>query len=506
MRPRRAWLTATGMRLLALDVAPGIALPSAVVLALGLNLFEIGRLSLGHDEAIAYYLAAGPWDQFARSVTHRESFGALHYLLLRLWTALGDGEVVLRSLSVVFAVLAVALTYRIGQVLFGRPVAVAAAVLLAVNAYLVQFAQEARAYTLATFAVTLATLLLIRVIERPSMGRWLAYAASAVLCVYAHLFAIFVLVAHLMALLAVGRHRVSLRWAGFSAAAVAVATVPIAANNLLFGPHRNFIPATTVNVVRGVLEQLAGGGTKPGSGGLSLLILDLALMLLAGLASIRALRMEGRGEAWRFSLVFGWALVPLVFSLAFAPVQPTFIGRYQIVVLPGLALVGGFALTSLRPRWLASLGLALAVLLAARGLLAWYVEPQKDDWRSAAQEVVGRAQAHDALVVFKEWNWRAVEYHATRAAGVGALPKRFVMPIQPRAAWYRVTDLANRYDRVWVLVSGKDRGLLPADLASLEQAMQARYRLTESRRYFGVEVRLYVRAPENAWEMRPPPG
>ncbi len=489
-----------------LDVPETVALPAVAALAFALSFLRIGRLSLAHDEAIGFDLATGPWNRFFDVITHQESFGALHYLLLRPWTTLGDSEAVLRSLSATFAVLTVVVTYRVGQALFDRRAALAAAVILAVNAYLVQFAQEARAYTLATFAAALATLLLVRAIEQPSRLRWLAYAAAGVLCLYAHLLTAFVLVAHGTTLLVAGRQRIRWDWAGLAGGTIAVAAAPLVYSMVRFGPERGFIPATTPAVVRDVLEQLAGGGTSPGSGGLSLLGLYAAMVALAGLATIRTLTERGRQEAWRYTLAFSWALLPLVLSLALAGVQPSFIGRYQLVVLPGVALLGGLAITSLRPRWAASIGLAVVVLLATRGLLHWYFEPHKDDWRAAAQFVIPQTETDDALVFFQHWNWRPFEYHALRDAGPGLLPKRFRMPLDPGAAWYKATDLANGYDRVWVVIAAQDEIRFSADFASLEAAMRARYRLAEWRWFFGVEVRLYLLNPEEAWATRPPPS
>jgi len=506
MRSGSSRLRDVAGRLAGLDVSASVALPAVAALTFALSFLHIGRLSLAHDEAIGFDLATGAWDRFFDVITHRESFGALHYVLLRLWTTLGDSEAVLRSLSAIFAVLTVAVTYRVGQALFDRRVALVAAVILAVNAYLVQFAQEARAYTLATFAAALATLLLVRAVEQPTFLRWLVYAAAGVVCLYAHLLTAFVLVAHGATLLVAGRQRIRWDWPGLAGGIIAVAAVPLVFSMLRFGPERGFIPETTPTVVRDVLEQLAGGGTSPGSGGLSLLGLYVAMVALAGLATIRTLVERGRGEAWRHALAFSWALVPLGLSVAFAGVQPSFIGRYQLVALPGAALLGGLAITSLKPRWAASIGLVLVVLLAARGLAYWYVEPQKDDWRAAAQFVLPRTEPRDALVYFEHWSWRPFEYHALRDAEPGLLPKRFRMPLDPSAAWYKATDLANGYDRVWVVIAARDETRFPTDFASLEGAMRARYRLAEWRRFFGVEVRLYLLNPEEAWATRPPPS
>lgn len=506
MRSRWARLGALADRVLALDIAPALALPAVGALALGLSLLRIGRLSLSHDEAITFYLVTGPWDAFLDAITHRESFAALHYLLLRPWTALGDSEAVLRSLSAVLAVLTVALTYRIGQALFDRRVALAGAVLLAVNAFMVRFAQDARAYALAAFAVALATLLLIRVIERPSRLRWLGYAVACVLAVYAHFLSVFVLAAHVVALLVAGRERVRASWAMAAGALVALASAPLAVSMALYGPERDFIPATTRGVVRDVLEQLAGGGTEPGTGGLSLLALYGALVVLAGVAAARALTGTQRDRAWRYALAFGWALLPLALSIGLSRLQPTFVGRYQLVALPGLALLGGIAIASLQPRRVAAVGLILAVLLATRGLVWWYTEPQKEDWRRAAQIVVPRAEQADALVFYEFWGWRAFEYHAERDGGPGLVPKRFQVPPDPVEAWYKATDLANGYARVWILVADADATTLPDGLAAVERGMRARYRLVEWQRVYGIEIRLYERLAEDAWEESPPPA
>jgi mannosyltransferase len=507
-------LQGVAAHLAALDLPPLVGLALVGALSVVLSFLRIGRFSLDHDEAIGFYLATGPWDTFVQVVTHRESFGALHYLLLRGWTVLGDSEAVLRSLSALLAVGAVLLTYQVGRALFDRRVGLTAAVLLALNAYLVQFAQEARAYTLATFAVALASWLLVRAIERPSRAAWLAYALAAVLALYAHFLTAFVLAAHLGALLVAGRERVRWRWAAPAAALVLAAATPLLLNMLRFGPERGFIPDTTRRVVRDVLEQLVGGGTTPGSGGLSLLALYGALLVLAAVAAGRHLLVDDPkpattpawGEGWRYALAFGWALLPLALSIGLSRLQPTFVGRYLLVALPGLALVGGIALASLRPRWYAALGLAACLLLAGRGLAYWYTEPQKDDWRGVAQAVMARAQPGDAVAFYQFWNWRQFEYHAIRDTTGGPLPKRFQLPLDPVAAWYRASDLANRYARVWLLVTALDETRFPDGLAALERGMQARYRLVEWQRVFGVEVRLYQRLPQAEWQARPPPA
>jgi mannosyltransferase len=59
-----------------------------------------------------------------------------------------------------------------------------------------RFAQEVRFYALATLVATLATLLLLRALDRPSTLRWLAYAVSLALLGYVDVVALSVLAGH----------------------------------------------------------------------------------------------------------------------------------------------------------------------------------------------------------------------------------------------------------------------------------------------------------------------
>jgi hypothetical protein len=70
-----------------------------------------------------------------------------------------------------------------------------------------RFAQEARFYAFAVLAATLATLLLLRALDRPSAPRWLAYTASLALLGYVDVVALSVLAGHAAGAVLRYRHR-----------------------------------------------------------------------------------------------------------------------------------------------------------------------------------------------------------------------------------------------------------------------------------------------------------
>jgi 4-amino-4-deoxy-L-arabinose transferase-like glycosyltransferase len=83
---------------------------------------------------------------------------------------------------------------------FGRKAGVLAPLLFGLNAFAVQYAQEARAYAFVLLLVTASTYLLMRAAEAGSTWRWAAYAIVSALAVYAHFFALVVLGTHALAL------------------------------------------------------------------------------------------------------------------------------------------------------------------------------------------------------------------------------------------------------------------------------------------------------------------
>src|SRR3954468_1194333 len=118
-------------------------------LAAVLRLMWLGRASLWIDELfsvcwsqldIPFLLGLG-----ARVETNPPGY----YVLLHGWmTLFGTAEFTVRALSALISTTTVLIVYPIGRLTAGRPVALLAALLMAVNPVAVASAQEARAYAL----------------------------------------------------------------------------------------------------------------------------------------------------------------------------------------------------------------------------------------------------------------------------------------------------------------------------------------------------------------------
>ena len=200
-------------------------LPQAVLapliiglLAFALRVYRLGYQSLWYDEGFSAYLARSP---LAELIDYRgmDPHPPLHAVSLGLWTSLaGDSEVALRFPSALAGTVGVILVFRLGASLLGSQTGTYAALLAAVNPFLIYYAQEARPYSFLLALSLGSTILLVHLVRprpthpstssrprpgespaetgRMELGRWAAYVAVTALALWSHYFAVFTLAGH----------------------------------------------------------------------------------------------------------------------------------------------------------------------------------------------------------------------------------------------------------------------------------------------------------------------
>jgi mannosyltransferase len=164
----------------------------ATVVAAALSLWRIGDKSLWYDETFTVGLVDRPLGDALWRITHWELNQSPYYVVLLGWHHLGDGETFLRLPSAAFAVATVPVVYAIGRRLSGPWVGALAAAVVAVHAQVIQWGQQVRGYSLALLLDTVAALLLLRAVERPTTGRAVAFGVVAAAAGYSHFAALLV--------------------------------------------------------------------------------------------------------------------------------------------------------------------------------------------------------------------------------------------------------------------------------------------------------------------------
>jgi mannosyltransferase len=480
---------------LELSLLAGIA-----ALAAGLRFHALGGKSLWFDEGVSVAIARLDSYNFLRILWRREANMALYYLLLHPWLRLGISEFRVRALSVLFAVASIPVIYLLGRRLFDARVGLIAATLLAVNAYHVEYSQEARSYPLMVFLCLLSSWYFLKGLAEPSRFNRAAYVLSSVLAVYAHFFSGLLLLAQWLALRFLDGEQIppqikkDWRW-------IALLVSPVAA----------FVATTGAGPLRWVQRP----GLKDlwfmalhftGNGG-PLLLLAYGMAVLAALLpfspAMRARRVSW--EHWRYRFLGLWLVFPPMVVFAASWAKPLFVPRYFISCLPALCVLAACGIARLRRAWLVAPAVLFFLVLSFRGTVSGYgqdIEIQRDDWRSASQYLLVHARPGDALLFHVPMGRMPYEFYHS----LPGTPEGGPVVLYPHHA-DRITfldfvekpddaqleRLLPQHGRAWLVLSyaRTPAGLLDTRATELSNLLANFYPNIEQKDFLGVQIFLY---------------
>jgi mannosyltransferase len=430
----------------------------AVVTA-GLVLWPLGGPVLWQDELVTLDVARRSVGQIYHLVQQVDAVHGAYYLFMHFWVLVfGESAFALRLPSALAMAIAAGCVALIGRRLYGHPVGVVAGLAFALVPAVTRFGQEARSYGFVVLAAALATLFLLRAVERPSVLRWAWYAASVAACVVLNAVSGAIIVGHAVGLLVL----LWRRWAwraviGFVAALglAGVAAYPVlrlamkqAARQVTWVPRFPLVETwqgtvASVEVAYAMLAlALAAWVLRPRRATLFLTVV-VALPLLA---------------VWIYSL----GEINYFFS------------KYLLFVLPASAVLVGAGLAAVPWRWapvvglvaLGLLGLPDHVVMRSHLSHSWYTYPLSRplmfdlDYPAAARIIAERYQPGDGAVYQRGWAW----WYMIDVGVKHYLPDS----VQPRDVFLHTTAADNfelfplecaaeclgDEPRLWVVVSG----------------------------------------------------
>src|SRR5260221_2734367 len=113
----------------------------AVLVACFTSFSLLGSKSFWIDEPFSYYAAHSTHILFPM-IWNQEINMWLYYFLLHFWIMFNHSALFIRSFSAIFAIASVAIFYHIGKLVFNKPTASMASILLAINMFFVFYAQD----------------------------------------------------------------------------------------------------------------------------------------------------------------------------------------------------------------------------------------------------------------------------------------------------------------------------------------------------------------------------
>ncbi|WP_074317420.1 glycosyltransferase family 39 protein [Micromonospora cremea] len=381
-------------------------------------LYGLERRQLWRDEIATWAASTKSMEALRGLVEVTDAVIAPYYLLMHGWIAVfGESEASLRMPSIIAVALAAALTAVVGRKLFDPMTGLFAGLLVAVLPTVSRYAQEARPYALATAAVALATLLVLRAAERPTWLRWLAYAVVVAVAGLLHMVALLLLPAHMVYVLSLRRKKVILRWF-LAAVAAVIPVVPLAWIGSEQAKQVSWIPEATWDSTNNEIVRVTGSVSVSA--------------LIIGLAVLGAVTLGRRG-----ALLGTWAVAPFYVLLLISPVAALLIHRYVLFTLPAWCLLAVATVTrNVQPAagtatsssWRRVVLPAMLVVLCAAFALPMHatnrgiVVPGEPDLRGAVAVLAAEASAGDAVGIHAGYASRlqdGVNYYLRRADGPG---------------------------------------------------------------------------------------
>jgi hypothetical protein len=452
--------------------------------ALGIVLRFVQRSDLWLDEALTVNISSLPLGDIPDAL-RQDGHPPLYYWLLHGWMELfGTGDAAVRALSGVFSLAALPLAWIAGRRVGGRPVALAALVLLAVSPFAVHYGSEARPYSMVMLLVLAGWLLLDDALVRPTWPRLVGLALGAGVLLLSHYWSMWLLAATGLCLLfrawrgpapeEAHGHRGAIERSSALMCAVA-----LAAGLVVFLPwlptflHQTSSTgtpwATVVRPTAAVAQtfQDFGGGDFLESQLLGMVLVVLILLGLTGLARggrrielDLATRPPVRWEAIVVVLTLGLALVASYVA------SSTYATRYASVFFPLIVLItaAGLACFVGRIGRAAAYGTVITLGLACSLVIAF--SAPRTQAGQLTDAIAADAQPGDVVVVCPDQLGPAIERLAPDDVEVVAYPTlgdpRFVdwedygernAAADPSAIAAEVDQLAGSDNQVWVVAS-----------------------------------------------------
>ncbi|MEV6208355.1 glycosyltransferase family 39 protein [Kitasatospora sp. NPDC051914] len=466
--------------------------PALLTLALGVR--GSWRPQLWRDELATWSAATRSTGEMFDMLKHVDAVSGLYYLFMQGWIGLfGDSAAVMRlpsALAMAGAAVFVTLTAR---KVFDDRTALFAGLLFAVVPSISRYAQEARAYGFVVLAVSAATWLLLRAIERPVLLRWLPYTVAVTAAGLFHMVSLLFLSGHAVIVFFQWRRERNRKLLTGFGASVLIGLLPVVPLVLIgqrqVGRQISWLETPWLQTYIEYWHNLFGSALVSGC--------FLVLAAIPGGWARHRQRVFEIGTVAVLPIAISWVLShgPSVY----------FFERYQLYTVPAWCILAAAGLNSLRPRILGVVGL---VLVAAIGIpdqqkLRTSVSHEQTDGRRAAQVIADRYRPGDGFAPIRgDDKWMMID-----------LEIRYYLPDRVKLKDVLIAkDAIERGDlfaascpapadclgtpRIWVVAMGNGEDPLERFPKKQAAALRASYEQTEIKHVRGLTVALWERTSD----------
>jgi len=418
-------------------------------LAAGLRLYQVGGPALRGDEGFSARFVTQPLPALLSALSTGEPNPPLYWLVLRGWMQVaGDSELALRWPSVLAGLLTVALIYRLMRAWWGHTPAAWAMLFVALNPFLIWYAQDARAYALLTTLVLWAIERTWHALNEPQTGHWWQAGLLWWLALFTHYFAGLPLILLVVAGALTARTR---RVAGrglLLLAGIGLAYLPWAlyVAPLLIGHSKGWIaPITAFDAFWRTVTVMSVG---VGSAGATELLRWFGGGLASGLIALGgwvAWRLRSSATTWLLLFGPGVPLSLWLISLS----RPVFVEQYFIFSLPCLIGLAALGLSRVRQPALKALLVVILSCVALASLKNYYFNDayaKSHNWPGVMAYLEATQRANEVIVL--NLPDPAFYYYYHGLSPVEASPTDALEHVGQPATIAQLERLRDRYDHI----------------------------------------------------------
>jgi uncharacterized membrane protein len=451
-----------------------------------LRVYNLGTASIWYDEASSVWIAKmSSLSQVVQTTRSFELSPPLYFIFLHYWVALfGTSAVAVRSLSVLFGVLAIPVIYVLGRRLFNEEVGLLAALILALSSFNIWYSQEARMYSLMVLLALLSMYFFLRFVRRSTLASSAGYVLCTTLLLYTHYYGVFIVLAqnvYLLTLLFFSReHAFRLKhWITLQVLLVAFFApwISVLISQQYSGAH--YLPPNTSIDILVVMLYTFCSMTIGSSAGTTMLVCTMLTWLFFALVMVSLFpyrKVRGsidwkapvkalKSYAWEvrftkdynalyFLVVWLLALTVILFAIS-AFFKLNYTTRYAIVgsIALYLLVAKGISNVNDRPTKLAVVGVVIVLSMA---ILPGYYFPGYyfGITRPPTREVVGfidaNAQSNDVILIWPSVQNITFNYYNNRTDVTVKEIHTYWLDNNPESFAEEVGPAVTGHDRVWL--------------------------------------------------------
>ncbi len=383
-----------------------------------IRLYKLSFQSYWSDEAITVMRILSSDFFYALKNGFGVGDPTLYEFILYFWVKLfGTNEFPVRAFSAIFSIFTLPLMYFTAKEFFDKKTAILSTLLLALSAYHIFYAQEARMYAFSWFFVMASTLFFIKSIKKGGKGNWLIYLITTVCALYAHYSSFLVLfIQNMFVFIFRKKYEIKLmRWMGIQlmiiifflpwayTAVIPYLVVPAFVKKDLYlfiiRPTYKTILETFAYYLCGHDWMVGGYGNKYFFFCKIILFLFGAVVFLSSWFNLMKEKSSDMKRAVVFMLL--WCFLPILILYSTSVlIKPCYQVKYVGFALFPLYILIAFSLAKIRPKFLSIIALIIFLILNAFALYQYYNFPAKGEAKTITQYIKSKKATPVNILVY----------------------------------------------------------------------------------------------------------